>query len=164
MLVEARVDAVANGERPDGDDEEQNEERCHAHSVPDLLYQDKSSYSSILLWNLIVGSASSPPSRRSRGGRPRGPFGRAAVALGYTQSAISQQIQTSESPWERLLERPGGPRAVSLTEAGTLLLRHAEVIVARLHAAQADGRLAAGPRRQARIGTFRASAHASSPS
>ena len=38
VLVEARVDAVANGERPDGNDEEQNEKHCHGHSVPDLLY------------------------------------------------------------------------------------------------------------------------------
>ena len=68
-----------------------------------------------------------------------GSFGRAAESLGYTQSAISQQIQTLERlVGERLLERPGGPRAVSLTEAGGLLLRHAEAIVARLHAAQAD--------------------------
>ena len=48
-----------------------------------------------------------------------GTFGRAAESLGYTQSAISQQIQTLERiVGERLLERPGGPRAVSLTEAG----------------------------------------------
>ena len=68
-----------------------------------------------------------------------GTFGRAAASLGYTQSAISQQIQTLERlVGERLLERPGGPRAVSLTEAGALLLRHAESIIARLHAAQAD--------------------------
>ena len=68
-----------------------------------------------------------------------GTFGRAAESLGYTQSAISQQVQTLERiVGQRLLERPGGPRAVSLTEAGSLLLRHAESIIARLHAAQAD--------------------------
>src|SRR5207247_9470976 len=39
---------------------------------------------------------------------------------------------------ERLVERPGGPKAVSLTEAGELLLRHAQAIVARIAAAQAD--------------------------
>lgn len=66
-------------------------------------------------------------------------FGRAARRLGYTQSAISQQIQTLERiVGERLVERPGGPRPVALTEAGSLLLRHAESIVARLQAAQAD--------------------------
>ena len=85
-----------------------------------------------------------------------GSFGRAAVSLGYTQSAISQQIQTLERlVGERLLERPGGPRAVSLTEAGRLLLRHAEAIVARLHAAQADmAALASGQGGRLRVGTF----------
>lgn len=85
-----------------------------------------------------------------------GTFGRAAVALGYTQSAVSQQIQTLERlVGERLIERPGGPRAVSLTEAGELLLRHAEAIVSRLHAAQADmAALAQGKGGRLRIGTF----------
>lgn len=68
-----------------------------------------------------------------------GSFGRAATALGYTQSAVSQQIATLERiVGEKLIERPGGPKPVSLTEAGTLLLRHAEAIVARIAAAQAD--------------------------
>ena len=85
-----------------------------------------------------------------------GSFGRAAESLGYTQSAISQQIQTLERlVGERLLERPGGPRAVSLTEAGRLLLRHAEAIIARLHAAQADmAALASGEGGRLRVGTF----------
>jgi DNA-binding transcriptional LysR family regulator len=68
-----------------------------------------------------------------------GSFSRAAARLGYTQSAVSQQIATLERiVGEKLIERPGGPRPVSLTQAGSLLLRHAEVIVARLRAAQAD--------------------------
>src|SRR3954463_7538276 len=68
-----------------------------------------------------------------------GSFGRAATRLGYTQSAISQQIATLEriAP-AALVERPGGPRRVFLPEAGRLLLRHADGIVARLHAAEAD--------------------------
>jgi DNA-binding transcriptional LysR family regulator len=66
-------------------------------------------------------------------------FGKAAASLGYTQSAISQQIATLERiVGEKLVERPGGPRKVSLTEAGELLLRHAQAIVSRLSAAQAD--------------------------
>jgi len=85
-----------------------------------------------------------------------GSFGRAARALGYTQSAISQQVATLErAVGEKLIERPGGPRPVSLTEAGQLLLRHAEAIVARMKAAQADlaafSEGAAGP---LRIGTY----------
>src|SRR3989440_4153099 len=68
-----------------------------------------------------------------------GSFGRAATSLGYTQSAVSQQIAMLERiVGERLIERPGGPKPVSLTEAGELLLRHAQAIVARLAAAQAD--------------------------
>ena len=68
-----------------------------------------------------------------------GSFGRAAIKLGYTQSAISQQIATLERiVGERLVERPGGPRPVALTEAGRMLLRHAKAIMARLQAAQAD--------------------------
>jgi DNA-binding transcriptional LysR family regulator len=85
-----------------------------------------------------------------------GSFGRAAQRLGYTQSAISQQIATLERlVGERLVERPGGPRPVSLTEAGRLLLRHAASIVARLEAAQADlNALRAGEAGTLRVGTF----------
>jgi DNA-binding transcriptional LysR family regulator len=85
-----------------------------------------------------------------------GSFGRAAKALGYTQSAISQQMAALErAVGEKLIERPGGPRAVSLTAAGELLLTHAEAIVARMKAAQADltafAEGAAGP---LRVGTY----------
>ncbi len=86
----------------------------------------------------------------------RGSFGAAANHLGYTQSAISQQIATLEKVvGQRLVDRPGGPRKVSLTEAGELLLRHAQAIVARLAAAQADlTALADGEAGTLRIGTF----------
>ena len=85
-----------------------------------------------------------------------GSFGRAADKLGYTQSAVSQQIATLEKiVGETLVERPGGPRAVSLTEAGVLLLRHAEAIVARLDAARADiAALRAGETGTLRVGTY----------
>src|SRR5207249_3982695 len=85
-----------------------------------------------------------------------GSFGRAAIALGYTQSAVSQQIAALERiVGARLVERPGGPRPVSLTEAGELLLRHAEAIVARLAAAQADlGALAEGEGGVLRVGIY----------
>jgi len=85
-----------------------------------------------------------------------GTFRGAAVRLGYTQSAISQQIATLEKiVGTKLIERPGGPRAVSLTETGRLVLRHAEAIIARLQAAQADvAALLDGGAGTLRVGTF----------
>jgi len=85
-----------------------------------------------------------------------GSFGRAAAELGYTQSAISQQIASLERiVGEKLVERPGGPRAISMTEAGELLLRHAEAIVARLDAARADmTALRAGETGTLRVATY----------
>jgi len=85
-----------------------------------------------------------------------GSFGRAAARLGYTQSAVSQQIAMLERiVGEQLVERPGGPRAISLTDAGELLLRHADSIVARMQAAQADlNALRAGEAGMLRVGTF----------
>jgi DNA-binding transcriptional LysR family regulator len=71
-------------------------------------------------------------------GRTRS-FHGAARELGYTQSAVSQQIaQLERNVGQRLVDRPGGPRPVDLTDAGRLLLRHADAIVAQLDAAQAD--------------------------
>ncbi len=85
-----------------------------------------------------------------------GSFGRAAVELGYTQSAISQQIaQLERIVGQRLVERPGGPRPVTLTDAGRLLLRHADSIVAQLEAAQADlEALAEGAAGPLRVGIY----------
>jgi DNA-binding transcriptional LysR family regulator len=85
-----------------------------------------------------------------------GSFGRAALKLGYTQSAVSQQIATLERiVGEKLVERPGGPRPVALTEAGELLLRHARAIVSRLQAAQSDiAALSAGEAGSLRVGIF----------
>lgn len=66
-------------------------------------------------------------------------FGRAAECLGYTQSAVSHQIAALEGlVGQRVVERSRGHRSVELTQAGTLLARHADAIVARLRAAQAD--------------------------
>src|SRR5947209_19530216 len=81
-------------------------------------------------------------------------FGRAAREIGYTQSAVSQQIAHLERVvGQRLVERPGGPRPVSLTEAGRLLLRHADAIVAQLDAAEADmSALAEGAAGPLRVG------------
>lgn len=83
-------------------------------------------------------------------------FSDAARELGYTQSAVSQQIATLERiVGLRLIERPGGPRPISLTEAGRILLRHADAIQARLLAAKADmSALEAGDAGRLRVGTF----------
>src|SRR5881397_4329443 len=88
-------------------------------------------------------------------GRTRS-FGKAARELGYTQSAVSQQIaQLERSVGQRLVERPGGPRPVDLTDAGRLLLRHADAIVAQLDAAQADmSAFAEGAAGPLRVGIF----------
>jgi DNA-binding transcriptional LysR family regulator len=85
-----------------------------------------------------------------------GTFGAAARSLGYTQSAISQQIATLERiVGLKLIDRPGGPRPVALTDAGRLLLGHADGITARLQAAQADlEALSAGDAGSLRIGTY----------
>ena len=83
-----------------------------------------------------------------------GSFARAARRLGYTQPAVSQQIATLERiVGERLIDRSNGSRKIALTEAGRVLLSHAETIVAQMHAAEAD--LAARERQGLlRVGTF----------
>jgi DNA-binding transcriptional LysR family regulator len=85
-------------------------------------------------------------------------FSRAAETLGYTQSAVSQQIAALERiVGQRLVNRPGGQRAVTLTEAGTLLLEHAQAVGVRLAAAEADlEALADGARGTLRVGSFQA--------
>src|SRR5581483_7713115 len=88
-------------------------------------------------------------------GRTRS-FGAAARELGYTQSAVSQQIARLERHvGQRLVDRPGGPRPVDLTDAGRLLLRHADAIVAQLDAAEADlAALAEGAAGPLRVGIY----------
>ncbi|SRR6266540_92530 len=83
-------------------------------------------------------------------------FSRAAEELGYTQSAISQQIAALERiVGQPLFQRPGGPRRVALSEAGELLLRHASVVIDRLQSARADvAAFAEGAKGNLRIGTY----------
>jgi DNA-binding transcriptional LysR family regulator len=81
-------------------------------------------------------------------------FSRAADALALTQPAVSQQVAALERQLgARLLDRgPGGPAP---TEAGALLLAHADAIATRL--SQADSQLAElvrAERRVLRIGAF----------
>ena len=61
----------------------------------------------------------------------RGSFRAAAFALDYTPSAISQQIALLErEAGMRLVRR--GPRGAELTDAGMLLVRHADVALGEL--------------------------------
>ncbi|TWP35807.1 LysR family transcriptional regulator [Leekyejoonella antrihumi] len=85
-----------------------------------------------------------------------GSFSRAAEQLGYTQSAVSQQIARLERHLgQRLVERRGGPRAIALTAAGQVLVRHADAVVARLASARADLRaLASGTAGTLRVGCY----------
>lgn len=83
-------------------------------------------------------------------------FSAAADSLGYTQSAISQQVARLERiVGHTLVDRPGGSRAVSLTPAGRILLGHADAITARLDAAHADlEALAQGTTGVLRVGCY----------
>lgn len=85
-----------------------------------------------------------------------GSFGRAAERLGYTQSAISQQIAALERlVGQQLVERQGGTRPARLTPAGHLLEEHAEAILSRLSAARADlTRLPPAGRATLHLGTY----------
>ncbi len=85
-----------------------------------------------------------------------GTFSRAAEKLGYTQSAVSQQIGSLERiVGTPLFERPGGPRPVRLTTAGQLLMTHARAVLARVSSAAADLRaLASGEQGELRVGTL----------
>src|SRR6266536_3226102 len=83
-------------------------------------------------------------------------FSRAAGELGYTQSAVSQQIATLERiVGLPLFQRPGGRRQVALSEAGELLLRHAGAVIDRLQSARADlAAFAEGAKGTLRIGAY----------
>jgi DNA-binding transcriptional LysR family regulator len=83
-------------------------------------------------------------------------FSRAADSLGYSQSAISQQISVLERiVGQELVTRPGGPQPVALTPAGAALVDHAEAIVARVAAARADlGALSDGATAALNVGCF----------
>jgi len=85
-----------------------------------------------------------------------GSFAAAGRSLGYTQSAISQQIAVLERVTDlQLLERPGGRRPVTATEAGERLLRHATRATAAMRAAEADlNALTQGEAGTLRVATF----------
>lgn len=74
-----------------------------------------------------------------------GSFSAAAESLSYTQPAISQQVAALEKQTgTTLVDRTS--RGVRLTEAGLALVDHAEVVLARLAAAEAELEAIAGIR------------------
>src|ERR671915_1328779 len=74
-----------------------------------------------------------------------GSFSAAADALAYTQPAVSQQIAALEKrAGTKLVDRLS--RGVRLTDAGQALVEHAEVVLARLAAAEAELEAIAGIR------------------
>jgi DNA-binding transcriptional LysR family regulator len=75
----------------------------------------------------------------------RGSFSAAAESLAYTQSAVSQQIAALEREAGTVLVDRNA-RGVRLTEAGRALVRHADVILARLADAEAELDAIAGVR------------------
>jgi molybdate transport repressor ModE-like protein len=69
----------------------------------------------------------------------QGSFKGAAQELGYTPSAISQQITGLERTiGARVVVREHGRKALGLTEAGAIMLRHLNAIEARLDTARAE--------------------------
>jgi DNA-binding transcriptional LysR family regulator len=90
-----------------------------------------------------------------------GSFRVAGTRLGYVQSAVSRQIATLEEvAGTRLVERARGANDVSLTEAGEVLMTHAEALLARQAAARADlEQLAEGETGAVRIGVLQGVGH-----
>lgn len=84
-----------------------------------------------------------------------GTISKAAEHLGYTQSAVSQQIAGLErAVGAPAFDRPGGPRPLTLTPAGEALLAHARTVLGQLRLAEADVRaVVAGDRGTLRVGT-----------
>jgi molybdate transport repressor ModE-like protein len=86
-----------------------------------------------------------------------GTFSAAARSLGYTQSAVSQQIGSLERiVGVPVLHRPpGGRRPLELTDAGRVVLKHARPLLARVRAAEADvAALAGGEVGEVSVRTF----------
>ncbi len=94
-----------------------------------------------------------------------GTFGRAAARLGYTQSAISQQIAALERLVDgQVFDRPGGPRPVELTPLGGRLLEGARELLGRVDALDADlERFRTGQVGRLTIGTFQSTSAALLP-
>lgn len=95
-----------------------------------------------------------------------GTFGRAAERLGYTQSAVSQQIASLERiVGDRVFDRPGGPRPVELTPLGAHLLEHGRSLLTQLDRISDDlDRFRAGDAGRLSVGTFQSVSNTVLPS
>ncbi len=85
-----------------------------------------------------------------------GTFSKAATRLGYTQSAVSQQIAALERIiGESVFDRPGGPRPVELTPLGSQVLAAGQALLARVDAMSLDLEMfRTGSVGQLSVGTF----------
>lgn len=85
-----------------------------------------------------------------------GTFWAASERLNSSLSTVSDHIHELETlVGQRLVERSRGRRTVAVTEAGRLLLGHADAIESRMHAAEADFRaFAAGRTGALRVGIY----------
>ncbi len=83
-------------------------------------------------------------------------FSAAADELRYGQATVSQQVAALEKHiGARLFERPGGPKPISLTPLGRVLLPQAQHILEHLTNAELDIRdVASGAAGRIKIGTF----------
>src|SRR5213078_4185369 len=91
----------------------------------------------------------------------RGTFWAASEQLNASLSTVSDHVSALETlVGQRLVERSRGRRTVELTEAGRVLLGHAEAIESRLRAAEADFHAyAAGQSGSLRIGIYQSVAN-----
>src|SRR2546423_6311057 len=91
----------------------------------------------------------------------RGTFWAASEQLNASLSTVSDHVSALETlVGQRLIERSRGRRSVELTDAGRVLLGHAEAIESRLRAAEADFRAyAAGVSGSLRVGIYQSVAN-----
>ncbi len=94
-----------------------------------------------------------------------GTFGRAAARLGYSQSAVSQQIAALEQALGGpVFDRPGGPKPVELTPLGDVVVEQARRVLATMSdAADEIDRFQAGDAGRLAVGTFQSASTALLP-
>src|SRR5271155_5267474 len=87
-----------------------------------------------------------------------GSFSGAAEALGYTQPSVSRQVATLEAETGTVLVTRA-PQGARLTDAGEVLVRHADLVFAQLEEAETELRAVIGLEGgRLRLGTFSSAA------